>query len=217
MNTKLLLIPLIVAGFAGCSTAYKTAQTPDDVYFSPVPPHDDYVRSDNDENRNVYNGESSDDRAIRRTIHNRRWRRYHDYDYGYGYPYGYYPYGYYPYGYPTTGKPPVNNSQARKYNLGTYTNPVNTTPSSVIGTKTGNQPTSAPVRTFPAQPKGTAVGNMIRGLFSGSRSNSDGYDGGSQTRTFDSKNSNSSNNNSSGSNKSSSNSSSAPVRTFPKK
>jgi hypothetical protein len=217
MNTKLLLIPLIVAGFASCSTAYKTAQTPDDVYFSPAPLHDDYVRSDNEENRNVYNGESTEDRSIRRTIHNRRWRRYHDYDYGYdyGYPFGYYPYGYYPYGYPPTGKPPVNNSQARKYNLGTYTNPVTTPPSSVIGSKTGNQPTTAPVRTFP-QPKGTAVGNLIRNVFSGGRSNSGSYDGGSQTRTFDTKNSNSNNNNSSSGNKSSS-SSSAPVRTFPKK
>jgi len=70
MNTKLLLIPLIVAGFASCSTAYKTAQTPDDVYFSPARPVNDYVRSDNEENRNVYNGESSDDRSIRRTIVN---------------------------------------------------------------------------------------------------------------------------------------------------
>jgi hypothetical protein len=233
MNTKLLLILIIIAGLSSCSTAYKSAQTPDDVYYSPTPPHVDYVRTDNDENRDVYNGQSNEDREIRRAIHNRRLRTYPDYDYGYGYgydyyPYGYYPYVYYPYGYtpvyidPKNGKAPVTSSQPRKFNLGTYRNPGTTIPSnsSVIGSKTGNQPSSAPVRTFRTQPanNGSTVGNLIRKVFSGSNSSSSSNDNSTQTRTFESKNSNSSNNNSSnGSNRSSSSSSNAAVRSFPKK
>src|SRR6266705_2647847 len=97
MNSKLLLI-LIIAGLSSCSIAYKSAQTPDDVYYSPAPPRVDYVSTDNNEKRNVYNGQNNDDKQIRRIIHNRMWRRYHDYDYGYDYGYGYdYPYSYYPY------------------------------------------------------------------------------------------------------------------------
>ena len=55
MKAKLLLIPLVIAGISSCSTAYKTAQTPDDVYFSPPPPHADYVSSHNDENKVINN------------------------------------------------------------------------------------------------------------------------------------------------------------------
>jgi hypothetical protein len=217
MNTKLLLFSFILAGFTSCSTAYKTAQTPDDVYFSPAPPHVDYVSTRNEDDRTVYNGESIDDRQIRTTIHNRRWRKLHRYDYDYGYyPYGYYPYGYYPYGYPVYIDPKTNTSQPRKYNLGTYKNP-ETSPTSVFGSKTGTQPSTSPVRTFPAQPSkpsanGSAVGNLLRKVFSGSNESYSSDDNSSRTRTFDSKNSSSSS--SSGSNKSSNN---APVRTFPKK
>lgn len=38
MTTKILLVALSVAAFSSCSTAYKTGQTPDDVYYSPVKP-----------------------------------------------------------------------------------------------------------------------------------------------------------------------------------
>ena len=219
MNTKLLLIPFIFAGLSSCSTAYKTVQTPDDVYFSPAPPHAEYVSTENNDNRTVYNDETIEDREIRTTIHNRRWRRLHryDYDYGYNYPYGYYPYGMPVYIDPKTGKAPVV-TQPRKYNLGTYKNPV--TPStSVLGTKTAGQSSSAPVRTFPAKPanNGSAVGNLIRKVFSGSNESSVSDDNSSRTRSFDSKSSSSSNNSSSASNKSSNSSNNAPVRTFPKK
>ncbi len=36
MNSKLLLISISIITLASCSTAYKTGQTPDDVYYSPV-------------------------------------------------------------------------------------------------------------------------------------------------------------------------------------
>ncbi|MEP6617225.1 MAG: hypothetical protein ABJA57_11625 [Ginsengibacter sp.] len=228
MNSKILLIPFIIAGFSSCSTAYKTAQTPDDVYFSPAPPRAEYVNTENKENKKVNEGgnvyQNTDDIVIGRNIHNRRWRRYHSYDYGYGSPYGYYPYGNAPvYVDPKTGKT-VKYSGPRKVNLGTYTAPASTTPSSVIGSKTGTQPTAAPIRTFSSPVNnGSGVGNLIRKMFSGSGNH---YDSQTSSRTFESKNSSSSNSHSSGGSKSSSSnssggsrnsSSSAPVRTFPKK
>jgi uncharacterized lipoprotein len=36
MKTKLLLLAVSVAVFSSCSTMYKTGQTPDDVYYSPL-------------------------------------------------------------------------------------------------------------------------------------------------------------------------------------
>lgn len=240
MNTKLLLLIAIIAGFSSCSTAYKAGQTPDDVYYSPVRPQNDYVRVHNDEDKNVYNN-TDEDRNIRTSVRNRRWRRYDDYDYNY--PYGV-PYGnQYPPVYinPKTGvTSPATKPQPRKYNLGAYKKPAddNTTPPSDPGNlKGGNQvppPTNntAPVRTFPKQStnkNGTGVGNFIRDLFSGAgQSTNNSSDNSSSTRTFggtnnnsnnNSNNNNSSNNSNAGSNSSSSgksNSSSAPVRTFDK-
>lgn len=122
MLPKTLLIALSVIAFSSCSTAYKTGQTPDDVYYSPA-------REINNENRR-----DRDDRVSRNTlgdyeitmgIRDRRWRDFRD-EYSYSYsPYNYatcntYNYGYYynPYYYPWaiyTGKI-------------TYSAPVNTTP-----------------------------------------------------------------------------------------
>ena len=84
MNSKFLLIVLSFAGFSSCTTAYKSGQTPDDVYFSPVRPSNDRVRSNENTERTVYNS-STYDPTINNRVNNRRWRRYHDYDYGYGY------------------------------------------------------------------------------------------------------------------------------------
>lgn len=232
MNTKLLLIAIIIGGLSSCSTVYKSVQTPDDVYYSPAPPHNDYVSTRTDENKNIYNGQS-DNVSDRRIINNRRWRRYHDYDYDYGYDYGYYPYGYYPYSYypygyspvyinPKTGKAATINTP-RKFNLGTYRNPGIIPPTtSVIDTKTA-QPSSTPVRTFRTQPvtqpaNGSSVGNLIRRVFSPSNSGNSSYDNSGSTRTFDTRTSNnsSSNNSSGGSRSSSSGGGNAPVRSFPK-
>ena len=45
MKSKILLLALIVAVLSSCTTAYKTGQTPDDVYYSPTRPQDEYVRT----------------------------------------------------------------------------------------------------------------------------------------------------------------------------
>lgn len=217
MKINFLLTAFTLTILSSCSTAYKTGQTPDDVYYSPVRLQTDEVRRDEDKNvtdNTVYT--SSDDYEIRRRIHNRRYRRYDD--------------RYNTYGYPANPKTSTTqNNQPRKTNLGGY-NP--TVPDSARSTnpKLGiqnNNTSTNPVRTFgnsgSTQNKGTGVGNFIRNFITGGSSGSSTTtttDNGSAARTFDNKSSSSGNssgssnsNNSSGS-KSSSSSSSAPVRTF---
>jgi len=122
MQSKILLIALSVAALSSCSTAYKTGQTPDDVYYSPAK----VIENDNrTEKRDRVRYETEGDYEITMSIRDRRWRDFRD-DYSYSYsPYNYatcntYNYGYYynPYYYPWaiyTGKL-------------TYSAPVNTTP-----------------------------------------------------------------------------------------
>ena len=44
MKLSYYSLALTVAVFSSCTTAYKTGQTPDDVYFSPVRQQDEYVQ-----------------------------------------------------------------------------------------------------------------------------------------------------------------------------
>ena len=94
MKTKHLLLLVLIAVFSSCSTAYKTGQTPDDVYYSPAPPTNDYVRTDNQQDRDRYaynNTYNSEDIAIRRGISDPRYRSNISLDFGFGYnPYDYY-------------------------------------------------------------------------------------------------------------------------------
>lgn len=76
---------------ASCSTAYRTGQTPDDVYFSPQQPQNEYARVENrkEENRydKRYEAEDDDDRYLRMKVRNRRvWS---DLDYYYSDPFAY--------------------------------------------------------------------------------------------------------------------------------
>ena len=123
MQSKTLLLALSVAAISSCSTAYKTGQTPDDVYYSPVRVVE--VKEKQNDNRNQVRYQREDDYEITMGIRDRRWRDFSD-DYSYNSsPYNYatcktYNYGYYynPYYYPWaiyTGKL-------------TYSAPVNTTP-----------------------------------------------------------------------------------------
>jgi uncharacterized membrane protein YgcG len=120
MKTKILLFALSAAVFSSCSTAYKSGQTPDDVYYSPERPIE--VRTENDRDQVRY--KQPVDYEITMSIRDYRWRDFRE-DYNYeNSPYNYtctkYNYGYYynPYYYPWaiyTGKV-------------TYSKPVNTTP-----------------------------------------------------------------------------------------
>lgn len=128
---KTLLLICSIALFASCSTAYKSGQTPDDVYFSkPKVVVDETARYE----KHV---DSYEDRQIRMAIYDQRWRtldynydydcRYNPYNYGYNYGYYYNPY-YYPYPVYAGGVKFVNpkNTTIRKANLGGYNNTVTT-------------------------------------------------------------------------------------------
>jgi len=88
MNSKILLLALTVALFTSCTTAYKSGQTPDDVYFSPARPQDDDENKkedkDNKETRNDRKYRNNDDVAyedeyLRMKVRNRsRWSELDD-------------------------------------------------------------------------------------------------------------------------------------------
>jgi hypothetical protein len=135
MNIKFLLIAIAAASITSCSTAYKSGQTPDDVYFSPVRGIDekDNVKQQRDERRDDYRADNYEEREIRMATRDRRWRDlndYYDYNcyydpYRYGYNYGYY-YNPYYYNRPVylPGYAIVNpkNTTPRMTNLGSYSN-----------------------------------------------------------------------------------------------
>ena len=124
MQSKTLLLALSVAAISSCSTAYKTGQTPDDVYYSPVRVVEVKEKQNDDRNKVRYQ-KREDDYEIAMGIRDYRWRDFRD-DYSYSYsPYNYatcntYNYGYYynPYYYPWA----IYTSKL------TYQAPVNTTP-----------------------------------------------------------------------------------------
>ena len=92
MKSYLPVLSLAIA-FASCTSAYKSGQTPDDVYFSPARPQDEYVRVEKNDDRQYRNDEAyRDDRYLRMKVRDRRWAMLED-----NYYYNYYPtYNYYP-------------------------------------------------------------------------------------------------------------------------
>lgn len=110
------LIILAAAGvLSSCSTAYRSGQTPDDVYYSPAPvaQENSYVSAVNTQDKNSYAYRNEEDMDIRRGIDNPIYRSpiSLSLSMGYGYspyslspynnfmnPYSYGGYGYSPYG-----------------------------------------------------------------------------------------------------------------------
>lgn len=72
---------------SSCTTAYKSGQTPDDVYYSPAKPQDEYVRTENRQDRYNYPDQSEDDRYLRMKVRNRN--TWSDLDYYYSDPYAF--------------------------------------------------------------------------------------------------------------------------------
>ncbi|MEO6253786.1 MAG: hypothetical protein ABIO79_10790 [Ferruginibacter sp.] len=128
MQSKTLLVALSVAAFSSCSTAYKTGQTPDDVYYSPARIIEKENRSEKQEQVRY---DAKDDYEITMSIRDRRWRDFRD-DYEYNNsPYNYtvcncmnYGYYYNPYYYPwaiyTTKLYTPVNTTPRMVNLNAY-------------------------------------------------------------------------------------------------
>src|SRR5688572_7108423 len=98
MKLQILLLAFSAAALGSCTTSYKSGQTPDDVYYSPARPHDEYVRVEqNDDRQYRYDDEYYDDRYLRMKVHNRNrwsdlndWYYYDRYSYSHNYYYGSY-------------------------------------------------------------------------------------------------------------------------------
>ena len=96
MKRQILLLAITAAALSSCTTAYKTGQTPDDVYFSPTRPQDEYVRVEEKEEPR-YDEHYYDDRYLRMKVHNRTqwdylddWYSYERYGYSVNRYYGSY-------------------------------------------------------------------------------------------------------------------------------
>ena len=185
MKTTILLLSLSAAAFSSCTTAYKSGQTPDDVYYSPVR----VTENDNDSRQEEKRYEPARDYEITMGIRDYRWRNFsNDYDYDYS-PYHYacnnYHYGYYynPHYYPWaiyTGK-------------ATYSRPVNTTPrmvnlnayngynSNVANTKTNSNTWVNPATRYNNSNSGRDRSRVILHPSSNSNSNSGSSN---NTRTY---------------------------------
>lgn len=74
MHSKFLLIALSAAVFSSCSSSYKSGQTPDDVYFSPVKYSED---KQNNEREDVKK-DTREDYVISMGIRDQRWRDFND-------------------------------------------------------------------------------------------------------------------------------------------
>lgn len=94
MKSSILLLIAGTLAFSSCTTAYKTGQTPDDVYYSPDRPQDEYVRVNNDNDRRYQNDDEDyyEDRYLRMKVRNRyQWNDLDDYYfYNNRYAYSYY-------------------------------------------------------------------------------------------------------------------------------
>jgi uncharacterized membrane protein YgcG len=79
MKRQILLLAFIAAAFSSCTTAYRTGQTPDDVYYSPTRPQDEYVREEEKNEQYKSDDEYYDDRYLKMKVQNRtRWDYFDD-------------------------------------------------------------------------------------------------------------------------------------------
>ena len=185
MKSTILLLAFSAIVFSSCTTAYKTGQTPDDVYFSPATPRqaDDYVSSEQKDDH-IYKGYDDyyNDRYLRMKVNNRirwndlsDWYSYEKYGFGYNYTYGSYynPYNswnyyYNPYCHNTVIINTTNvasYNKPRTFNLNTYnTNGTVNNNNSIFKYNNSNNQTS---NTYTA-PRNSTRSNICCGSRSGS-------------------------------------------------
>src|SRR4051812_16104936 len=97
MKLNLLIGSALLLAMSSCSTAYRSGQTPDDLYYSPGKPQDEYVQANKRDDRS-YEGDDPDDyqtyqedRYLRMRVANRaQWSVLDDYYFYNPYAYGYY-------------------------------------------------------------------------------------------------------------------------------
>jgi hypothetical protein len=226
MKRQILLLAITAAAFSSCTTAYKSGQTPDDVYFSPARPQDEYVRVEEKEEYR-YNDDYYDDRYLRMKVHNRTrwsylddWYSYDRYGYQANYYYGSYynPYtswNYYhnPYCrnniiiyHPGTSVAQQNNPKPRTFNIASYTNTNYNTGNNNINIKAYKPTAGRPVYSNTNSSKG--LSNSIKQIFSnGNNSSSNNNSYSPPSRSYTPSSSSPASSNSSGSSGSSSGSS----------
>lgn len=228
MKSKILLLALTVAAFSSCTTAYKTGQTPDDVYYSPTRTQqeneDEYAEVDKYDNRQYRDKEDFyDDRFLRMKVSNRyRWNELNDWynnDYRYSKYYGYnnsycwcnnswdahsywnnYYNPYYNNYVIINPKNILSYNKPRKFNLNTYT-----TPQQNGNAKTNVRSTSNTGRNNNYEtPKNSSrnndrnSGNVLRNIFGSDKSSSSSNNSSSSSSNSSSTSSNSSSSGSSG-------------------
>lgn len=120
MKSQIFLLAFIAVLFSSCTSAYrsgayKTGQTPDDVYFSPARAQDEYVQVEKQDDRRYQSVDDYyDERFLRMRVQNRyRWSALDEYYFNGSY----HPYSYY--GYSSHWNNPWNNY----YTWNTYYNP----------------------------------------------------------------------------------------------
>jgi hypothetical protein len=241
MNSKILLLALTVAFLSSCSTAYKTGQTPDDVYYSAAQPQKEDNKVDKEENRDyTYSDDYYDNRYLRMKVSNRYrwndlndWYSYDRYSLGYNYHYGSYynPYNswnyyYNPYNCCCSGNNNYSNPKVASvkpivrptnFNLSGYTNNnfnnTNSGASKKSTIKNNNRPIYSNTN---SNGSSKGAGGVIRTIFESRNDNSNsGSSNSSSSRTYSPSNSNSSNSSSSSSSGSSSGGSSGGSVTRP--
>jgi len=241
MNNKLLLFASALVIFTSCSTVYKSIQTTDDVYYSPVRMYEE-TKKDNTRDNTRYNNRinsndvryddyayNSEIRQIRMGFNDRRWRNFDNeifYNpYMYGYNYGYY---YNPYYFNQPVYNPIfvdinnpKNTTPRITNLNAYGNGY-TNNNATYNPKTGVRITT-PVRSYN---NGSKFGNVLRGIlttptpfYNNSNNNNNNNNNNSNNNNNNNTQSNrsytpSTNSNSGSSNSSSGNTISRPPRTI---
>ena len=128
MNVRIILLGISVATFCSCSTAYRTGQTPDDVYYSPAKETEAYVKVENNDQPKYRTEDryrsneyvNPDDRWLRMRVRNRyRWSSFDDYEWN---DWRYNSWGYNSY----HTYSPFNSYWNNYYNWNSYYNPYHT-------------------------------------------------------------------------------------------
>jgi len=124
MKIKHILFFAVAAALGSCTTAYRSAQTPDDVYYSPAPEQNEYVSNATEQDKNSYSYRN-EETEIRRGIENPIYRNSITFSMGMGNysPYSLFPYSpfsnplYNPYGYNYYGYDPFTPYAYNPYGL----------------------------------------------------------------------------------------------------
>ena len=189
MKRQILLLAITAAALSSCTTAYRSGQTPDDVYFSPTRPQDEYVRvQEKDEYR--YDDNYYDDRYLRMKVQDRTrwnylddWYSYDRYGYRYNYYYGSYynpytswNYYYNPYcrnnvivyhpGVASVAK--QNTPKPRTFNIASYINTNYNVANNNVNMKSYKQTTSRPVYN---NTNSNGLSNTLKQMFNNGSSN----------------------------------------------